>query len=108
MCGGRALSRLHSRPCVWGELALVRLDGRPVIGAHARAPGRGARGAKRCMRAEPTEADSWHVPVDRLVLASAHFVRLVPDADVTGRPHPLVELLPGGQMRRAGIARKAL
>ena len=52
------------------------------------------------------EAAWRHAAVDRLVLAGADAIRLVPDADIAARlAHPLVEIHPSRQMIAVRVAR---
>ena len=87
----------------------VARDGSAVV--RPRADPLGGRGARRPDRhevADRAEPDPRHVGVDRLVLAGAHAVGLVPDPDVAGRADAPVELAPDGQVLGLRVARVAL
>src|SRR3954449_8263687 len=76
----------------------VARHGGLVLGADVAADRRGAGGTDGAVLAHAGQPDAGHVAVDRLVLARAHPVGLVPDADVAGAPHELVEPAPRGQV----------
>src|SRR4051794_36332151 len=89
-------------------IASVARDRSVVLGASAAAKRRRARRAERPVVTDPRKADARHVAVDRLVLARADAVGLVPDPDVARSADQPVEALPRRQVLGVGIARVAL
>src|SRR6476646_8819562 len=99
----------QARPRPWSRVRLVAVDRCHVVRAQPDPARSGlARGAGEAVVTDGRQPDAGHVAVDRLVLPLTHAVGLVPDADVAGVAHALVERAPGREVAGVAIARVAV